>query len=514
MLVKKFEARTMKEALELVKKQLGPDAVILSVKDHRKRFGLGGEGSVEITAAVSENSMRKKEFAEAKIRESDKDRFRSSSVKVQKDFIEKAVTLHRQQHDSRPPITQRRYADIEDEMPEASPLQRGESAESRIRSAALRAKAFFEDPKDVPMAPPRKSAAPNSAAKAKHLPPMALAEKDFVNDGPRDFRTPTFQRTHPVAAAAHQELPAQSEFLNLRSEITELKKILSEVQTSAQVLRTFPGSEFGLPFDLSRMFTKLKATGLMDDLIINLLTRAKDEIPSLKMRKTAIVEGWVAMHLMETILTTAKIPDAKVQMFIGQKGTGKTSQLIKMAAQKLVQEKKKILILTCDTLKIGAAEQMKTYAQILNAPFQMIRMSSDWEVIRKIADKVDHIFFDTPGLNPRNPNEIQWLRSLMPPNELSQQRHFVTPVALKDADILETLRKLSDLQIDDLIFTALDEAVQHGTIYNVMEKSQIPLHSFGIGPRVPEDFEYASKERVLDLILKITQAKEKESVAL
>ncbi|WP_374021172.1 hypothetical protein [Bdellovibrio bacteriovorus] len=62
MQVKKFEARTMKEALEMVKTQLGPDAIILSARDNNKSFGLVGEGSVEITAAVSEETLQKKEI--------------------------------------------------------------------------------------------------------------------------------------------------------------------------------------------------------------------------------------------------------------------------------------------------------------------------------------------------------------------------------------------------------------------------------------------------------------------
>ncbi|HEY1079416.1 MAG TPA: flagellar biosynthesis protein FlhF, partial [Bdellovibrio sp.] len=68
MQVKKFEARTMKEALEMVKTQMGPDAIILSARDNNKSFGLVGEGSVEITAAVSDETLQKKKFAESRLR--------------------------------------------------------------------------------------------------------------------------------------------------------------------------------------------------------------------------------------------------------------------------------------------------------------------------------------------------------------------------------------------------------------------------------------------------------------
>ena len=67
MQVRKFEARNMKEALEMVKRNLGPDAVILQAKDNSGKFGLGGVSSVEVTAAVSETTLRKKKLAEAKM---------------------------------------------------------------------------------------------------------------------------------------------------------------------------------------------------------------------------------------------------------------------------------------------------------------------------------------------------------------------------------------------------------------------------------------------------------------
>ena len=66
MQVKKFEARTMKEALEMVKTQLGPEAIILSARDNHRSFGLVGEGSVEITAAISEDSLQKRRFTQSK----------------------------------------------------------------------------------------------------------------------------------------------------------------------------------------------------------------------------------------------------------------------------------------------------------------------------------------------------------------------------------------------------------------------------------------------------------------
>ena len=81
MQVKKFEARSMKEALDLVKSQLGPDAIILSAKDNSRSYGLAGNGSVEITAAVSEEVLQKKKFVESRMRNEDRDKCENETRK-------------------------------------------------------------------------------------------------------------------------------------------------------------------------------------------------------------------------------------------------------------------------------------------------------------------------------------------------------------------------------------------------------------------------------------------------
>jgi len=115
MQVRKFEARTMKEALEMVKSQLGPDAIILSAKDNSRRFGLAGQSSVEITAAVSEETLQKKKFAESKLKKEDLARIQRAPAKVQKKFIESAVGKYMKENLPRPEITRTQYIEIDNE---------------------------------------------------------------------------------------------------------------------------------------------------------------------------------------------------------------------------------------------------------------------------------------------------------------------------------------------------------------------------------------------------------------
>ena len=80
-----------------------------------------------------------------------------------------------------------------------------------------------------------------------------------------------------------------------------------------------------------------------------------------------------------------------------------------------------------------------------------------------------------------------------------------------DSDTFELAKRYQSLKPSDVIFTGIDESNEHGVIYNFQRRLNWPLHSFGIGPNIPEDFEIATKERVVDLIFKLTRlSKERE----
>src|SRR3977135_750502 len=95
MQVKKFEAKSMKEALELVKLHIVPEAIILAAKDAHRGFGLMGEKRVEVTAAVSEETLRKKKVAESKLREDLRTRFQQIPATKQREFINRVFDERR-----------------------------------------------------------------------------------------------------------------------------------------------------------------------------------------------------------------------------------------------------------------------------------------------------------------------------------------------------------------------------------------------------------------------------------
>lgn len=485
MQVRKFEARTMKEALEMVKTQLGPDAIILSARDNKKSFGLVGEGSVEITAAVSEETLQKKRFAESRLREQDRNKLQQSSARVQKQVIEKMVNKYTQEAEVKSrPITQQRYIDIAEEgyggpaVNVVTPMT-ASSAEERIKAAtqsALNMMSFHQPPP---------------------APKPAMAQA-----------SPQSQRSR----SAVEEQKDLAQISALKNEIESLKKVISGFQAMPQqILGQHPGAEYGLSFEVCHMFQKLQEAGLAPEIAADLLTQTQEEMPLLKLKNKSLVDGYVAKKILETTKLAIK-GDPKVQIFVGPAGSGKTATLVKLASHMIVKDHKKIALVTLDTFKVGAVDQLKIFSQILNVPFAVVRNRQEWDRLMAALSGYDCILVDAPGLSLKTMDEISFLRNLLPGKDDKIQVHLVLSALAKDSDLNEIGKRYQVAHFDDVVFTGIDEAAQHGNVYNFMRRFNVPLHSFGLGTRVPEDFELATRERLLDLIFKISKMKKEQSL--
>lgn len=447
MQVKKFEARSMKEALDLVKSQMGPDAIILSVRDNQKSFGLNGEVSIEITAAISENTLHKKNFVESRMRNQEKEIFQKSPAKIQKEIIEKMVSKKLERS---LPTPQRRYIDIPDEPSDSG---------TNIRQTEI----------------PRLT---NSNRK----PAAVSTESDQV--------------------------------IALKKEIEGLRELLSTFKNVPQQIQGgYPGADYGLVYEMSFLYEKLTHVGLAPEIAAEVLQAGMDTIPASKMKNKAIVEAWVARYILSQVQCSSKL-NCKTQVFCGPPGSGKTSSLVKLASQLVLNEGKKIALVTSDTHKVGSAEQLKIYAQILNVPFAIVKSDQEWRQLNKFAEQIDYLLVDMPGLSLRTGGELELIKSLFPSAGIEYQTHLVLSATAKDSDCTDFGRRYSLVGFHDVIFSGLDESGMHGNIYNFSRRFQTPLFGFGIGPRVPEDFEFATPERVLDLLLKITQMNTKEREAI
>lgn len=188
-----------------------------------------------------------------------------------------------------------------------------------------------------------------------------------------------------------------------------------------------------------------------------------------------------------------------VYMFLGPTGVGKTTTLAKIAARLALVDNKKIGLITADTYRIAAVEQLKTYSEILGIPLEVVYEADELkEALEKFKDK-DYILIDTAGRSHKSKELKSDFDELA--RHIDDMKIFLVmsmTTSFKDLkSIIESYQFLKDYR---LLFTKLDEATSYGNILNLKVLTGKPLSYFTIGQSVPDDIEVADKERIIQYI--------------
>lgn len=180
----------------------------------------------------------------------------------------------------------------------------------------------------------------------------------------------------------------------------------------------------------------------------------------------------------------------KIVLFIGPTGVGKTTTIAKLASKYVVEEKKKVALFTTDTYRIAAAEQLRTYADILEVPFRVIYTAEEFtQACQKSFPGYDYIFVDTAGHSHKNEQQLSDMGQLIEaiPKDMSHQCFLVLSATTKYRDLLNIVKIYKELTDFQFIFTKLDETGTLGTLFNVKMEADCPIAYVTYGQNVPDD---------------------------
>jgi flagellar biosynthesis protein FlhF len=189
-----------------------------------------------------------------------------------------------------------------------------------------------------------------------------------------------------------------------------------------------------------------------------------------------------------------------IAAFIGTTGVGKTTTIAKLAAQLMLKARKKVGLISIDSYRIGAMEQLKTYAHILGIPcFPAFNRKDLLFALRKMEGR-DVVLIDTAGQSQYDMSRIEELKKMMTA-DLAISSHLLLSVGTTESEMSRTAINFGPLQFQSYIFTKIDEAERCGSIINQIMKLHAPISYITTGQNVPEDIEGASKEKILNLLL-------------
>ncbi|WP_420063830.1 flagellar biosynthesis protein FlhF [Metabacillus litoralis] len=186
---------------------------------------------------------------------------------------------------------------------------------------------------------------------------------------------------------------------------------------------------------------------------------------------------------------------------IGPTGVGKTTTLAKLAAECVLQKKKKVAFITTDTYRIAAIEQLKTYAKILDVPMEVCYTIEDFKEAKMKLSMYDYVFIDTAGRNFLEEKYVSDLEKIIDFNE-EMETYLVLAATAKSSDMLAVYEQFSVIPISKLIFTKLDETATRGTLFDVMIKTNKGIAYTTHGQDVPDDIEAATRERIVEQMLR------------
>lgn len=193
----------------------------------------------------------------------------------------------------------------------------------------------------------------------------------------------------------------------------------------------------------------------------------------------------------------------KVVFFIGPTGVGKTTTIAKIASHYVMEEKKKVALLTADTYRIAATEQLKTYANILEIPFSIVYTEEETQdAIKQYAD-FDYIFVDTTGHSHQNEEQLDKTRRLVHSvdSEVETQVFLVLSATTKYRDLLRIADIYKTISEFELIFTKLDETSYLGNILNLKMYTDVPIAYVTLGQNVPDDIEIFNPQKTVKQLL-------------
>ncbi|MCX7048660.1 MAG: flagellar biosynthesis protein FlhF [Candidatus Sumerlaeota bacterium] len=183
---------------------------------------------------------------------------------------------------------------------------------------------------------------------------------------------------------------------------------------------------------------------------------------------------------------------------VGPTGSGKTTTIAKIAARQLLESGRRVALLTCDTFRIAAIEQLRMYARIIGVPFRVVEKPEDLRVALSAYRDYDLILMDTPGLSPRLQEQFDKLHAILASHK-GIEKLLVLSAATKTEEILEAWRSFSALGIHRLIISKSDEAIRFGCLLPAMKAAKIPVAFVTNGQRVPEDLIPATPAAVCQL---------------
>lgn len=469
MQIKVFRAATMREAMIEAKEALGDDVVILHTKKTKDGgiLGYGSKDVFEVTAAIDE---------ETQITANKND----SNESAPTNFSQTLSMLTGDMPTIQPPKT----------VLSTYKINGTKEGLEKAETLAIEAK---EDTNKI-----NNTFIPMQKEDILHKPRIIKAE-DFVKSQDENNLEEYEEVVKPDVSHQNIEKSSRSKadvekIEKLEAELAEMKVLLANLMQKESKDTTVSLQETMEKHDVEKkILDAMAATSGAGETMEDARTpKAKATLVEFLEKKLKFAGG---------IELDEKKRNTKVVALIGPTGVGKTTTLAKIAAGLVLNKQVKVALITADTYRISAVEQLKTYSDIIGLPLDIVYNQDELrKAIRKHEDK-ELILIDTAGRSQNNEYQLDELKTLLKANSRIE-KHLVLSATTKEKDARNIMEKFSFCNPKRIIFTKVDETSSLGLILNILYEKDIALSYLANGQAVPDDITAAGANELAELFLR------------
>jgi len=280
---------------------------------------------------------------------------------------------------------------------------------------------------------------------------------------------------------------------------------LEELHTLAERLRYGPTTrpQSKVPDAIFQIYTDMIELDFEESIAQELTNRLRSEVGTNLHSSTALRIELARMLQSELTVTgpiNVKKGQGRVVALVGPTGVGKTTTIAKLAANYRLRQNRRVGLITVDTYRIAAVEQLRTYADIIDLPMEVVSTPREMrESIARMSD-LDLVLMDTAGRSPHDEIRIQELKSMLAESE-PDEVHLVLSAVGGARSLISTAERFATVGTTSLLVTKLDEAICLGNLLSVTRSCGLPISYLTDGQNVPDDIQVAEQESLAQLVL-------------
>lgn len=313
----------------------------------------------------------------------------------------------------------------------------------------------------------------------------------------RLMTSPRSSKASPSSASAKTSAIVVPKELDQR--LDSIQRMLESLSKARHL-----GDDTEVPPELFQVYTELLDSDVEDDVARDLIFRLRRHVKPEQLHDHDLCQSLLTGLVESDFRIASPIKPTpgrrRVVALVGPTGVGKTTTIAKLAANFRLRDGIKMGLVTVDTYRVAAVEQLRTYAEIIDLPMKVV--TSPQEMRRALDELVglDLVLIDTGGRSPRDELKIQELKSLLAEAQVDEV-HLVLSLTAAVSSLKATVEKFAAANTTALILTKLDEAAGMGSLLTAARKLPLPVSYLTTGQDVPDDIESANASRMARLVL-------------